>query len=106
MFGFPHFHRWGVAVPVGGSGALSDALAAYIKDNGGTIRVSSTIKAIKVASGEAKGVVLDGGEEIWHEGGGFQPECEAALPQMLKSEELPAGFRRRSGTSSTAPSPP
>jgi len=96
MFGFPHFHKWGVAVPVGGSGALSDALAAYIKDNGGTIRTSSTIKAIKVASGEAKGVVLDGGEEILATKAVVSNlNVKQLFLQMLKSEELPAGFPKK-----------
>lgn len=62
--GWPLFHTWGIAMPVGGSGALSEALAACIRDNGGTIRLSSPVKQVKVEGGAAKGVVLDSGEEI------------------------------------------
>lgn len=60
----PHAHRYGWAVPIGGSGVLSDALVRCITEHGGTIRTSSTIKNIKVVGGEARGVVLDTGEEI------------------------------------------
>jgi len=60
----PHAHRYGWAVPLGGSGMLSDALVQCITDHGGTIRTSSTIKGIKVEGGEARGVILDTGEEI------------------------------------------
>lgn len=59
------FAGGGVATfPQGGSGALSEALTACAKDNGATIMVSSPVKSIKVKGGEAKGVVLETGEEI------------------------------------------
>ncbi|MBM3167522.1 MAG: NAD(P)/FAD-dependent oxidoreductase [Chloroflexi bacterium] len=57
-------HLGGYGLAVGGSGALSNALANCIKDNGGTIRVSSPVKSIRAESGEASSVVLDNGEEI------------------------------------------
>jgi len=60
----PFFHKYGSGVPIGGSGVLSDLLAQCVEDNGGVIRTSSTARSIKVEGGEAKGVVLDTGEEI------------------------------------------
>lgn len=60
----PVVHRFGLQFPEGGSGALSEALARCIKANGGTIRTGATVKSIKVAGGQAKGVLLESGEEI------------------------------------------
>ncbi len=57
-------HQWGAALPQGGSGRLSEALEAYIKDNAGTIRVLNPVKSIKIEGDEAKGGVLESGEEI------------------------------------------
>jgi phytoene dehydrogenase-like protein len=54
----------GVVIPEGGSGALTQALTRYLDDAGVTIRTNSLVKAIKVESGEAKGVVVETGEEI------------------------------------------
>lgn len=64
MFFISSLHNWGYAIAEGGSGMLSNALAARIVDNGGTIKVSSSVKSIKVESGEARVVVLGSGEEI------------------------------------------
>jgi phytoene dehydrogenase-like protein len=98
IFGYALFHAWGWGLPEGGSGSLSNALAAFIRDNGGTIKVSSPVKAINVEGGEAKGVILDSGEEI---------EAKKAIvsnlnvkqlfQKLVKAEELPAGFLERVG---------
>jgi phytoene dehydrogenase-like protein len=96
MFGFPHFHRWGVAIPEGGSGALSDALAACIRDKGGTIMVSSPIKAIKVEAGEARGVILETGEEIRAKKAIVSSlNVKQLFLDMLKPEELPPNFQTK-----------
>ena len=60
----PLTHKYGTALPVGGSGALSDAMERMILANGGTIRCDSTVEKIKVVGGEAKSVILESGEEI------------------------------------------
>ena len=62
--GWPLFHTWGFAMPVGGSGALSETLAACIKDNGGTIKLNSAVEKVIVKNGTATGVILKNGEEI------------------------------------------
>lgn len=64
MFFVSSLHLGGYGLAVGGSGSLSNALAACIKDRGGNIRVSSPVKSIKVDSDQARGVILDSGEEI------------------------------------------
>lgn len=93
IFGFPMFHSWGMPVPEGGSGALSEALAACIRDNGGTIKVSSPVTAVKVETGEAKGVILESGEEIVAQKAVVSGvNVKQLFLQMLKPEEIPAGF--------------
>ncbi|MFC2018196.1 phytoene desaturase family protein [Chloroflexota bacterium] len=96
VLGFAHFHRWGGAFPEGGSGMLSEALAACIRDNGGAIRLSSPVKTIKVENGEAKGVILESGEEITAK--------KAVVPSlhvkqlfldMLRPDELPPDFQTK-----------
>lgn len=58
-------HRFpGTGMPVGGSGKLSEAMEAMLKDNGATIMLNSTVKEFIVSGGECKGVRLADGEEI------------------------------------------
>ncbi|MCL5735773.1 MAG: NAD(P)/FAD-dependent oxidoreductase [Actinobacteria bacterium] len=54
----------GVVIPEGGSGALTQALLRYLHDAGAGILTESPVKAIKIDSGDARGVVLGTGEEI------------------------------------------
>lgn len=87
-------HSRGYPLPVGGSGALSEALAACIRDNGGTIKLSSTVKSIKVEAGEARGVVLDTGEEIMASKAVVSNlNVKQLFLEMLKPEELPPNFQ-------------
>ena len=64
MFFASSLHTGGYGLVEGGSGGLSMALAACIRDNRGTIKTSSPVKSIKVTGGEAKSVILENGEEI------------------------------------------
>lgn len=95
-FGIPLIHRWGMAYPEGGSGMLSETLAACLKDKGGQIKLSSPIKAIKVEGGEAKGVILDNGEEILAEKAVISNlNAKQLFLEMLKPELLPEGFQEK-----------
>ncbi|SPD73772.1 Phytoene dehydrogenase (fragment) [uncultured Desulfobacterium sp.] len=60
----PLMHKYGGAIPVGGSGALSEAMGRCILHYGGTILTNSAVDKVIVRSGEAKGVILKSGEEI------------------------------------------
>ncbi|MFB0557000.1 MAG: phytoene desaturase family protein, partial [Dehalococcoidia bacterium] len=85
-----------IAIPEGGSGALSEALIACIRDNGGVIKISSPVKAIKIEAGEAKGVVLDTGEEIMATKAVVSSiNVKQLFLEMLKPDELPAGFQEK-----------
>ncbi len=87
-------HIWGMAIPVGGSGALTDALEACIRDSGGTIKVSSPVKSVKVEDGAVTGVVLESGEEILASRAVVSNvNVKQLFLEMVKGEELPAGFQ-------------
>jgi len=91
--GFPFFHAWGIGMPEGGSGVLSEALEACIKDNGGTIKVSTSVKTVKVEANEARGVVLDTGEEIMADKAIVSNlNVKQLFLDLIKPEELPDGF--------------
>lgn len=55
---------YGWATPVGGSGALPNALAAHITDHGGTIETSAWVRAYVVENGRCVGVRTDDGREF------------------------------------------
>lgn len=54
----------GTGMPVGGSGKLSEAMEAMLKDNGATIMLNTTVTDFIIEGGECKGVKLDNGEEL------------------------------------------
>jgi len=60
----PVLHMYGIAIPKGGSGALTDSLIRSIEDRGGEVRVNSKVKKFKVSGGKCTGVILESGEEI------------------------------------------
>lgn len=92
-FLFGSVHNWGLAYPVGGSGMLSEALAACIRDNRGTVRLSSPVKTIKVEGGEARGVILQSGEEVTARKAVISAlNVKQLFLEMLKPEELPPDF--------------
>lgn len=56
--------RFGWATPVGGSGALPQALAAHIEARGGTVRTGVPVERVLVEDGRACGVRTVAGE-VW-----------------------------------------
>jgi phytoene dehydrogenase-like protein len=55
---------YGIGVPVGGSGRLTDTLIASIRDNGGTVLSDTNVTAILVENGRAAGVRCSDGREF------------------------------------------
>ncbi|WP_437895471.1 phytoene desaturase family protein [Sorangium sp. So ce124] len=85
----PFVHRYGIGLPEGGSGALTDKLEACLKDLGATIRTQSGVKRITVAGGAAKGVVLESGEEIRARKAVVSAvHVQQLVLQMLRPEQL------------------
>ena len=86
-------HRFGVAFPEGGSGKLSESLERCIKDMGGTIKTSSPVKSIKIEKGEAKGVILESGEEIIATKAVVSTvNVKQLFSQMVGEKDLPSNF--------------
>ena len=89
----PLIHKYGGGLPVGGSGALTEALERCIEDNGATIKTSSPIKRFKVTSGECDGVILESGEEILARKGVFSNlNIKQMFPKMVDAGDLPPDF--------------
>src|SRR6059058_5115858 len=57
------FRSWGFAR--GGTGAISDAIADAAREAGAEIRTEAPIERIVLKSGQAKGVLLKNGDEIY-----------------------------------------
>jgi len=57
-------HKYGQGIPVGGSGKLSEALEASIRDNGGQLYTNSGVDQIIVEDGVASGARLQDGRVI------------------------------------------
>jgi phytoene dehydrogenase-like protein len=57
-------HLVGVGRPVGGSGALTDALAAYVAAHGGRIETGRRVERLLVEAGAVRGVRCADGTEI------------------------------------------
>ena len=96
MFFVSLMHSWGMAIPEGGSGKLTEALAAFVTDNGGTIKVSSPVKSIKVLGNKAKAVVLENGEEIEaNKAVVSNVNVKQLYLDLLKPDDLPSGFQNK-----------
>src|SRR5690554_6070921 len=54
---------YGIGVPIGGSGKLTDALIACIEDHGGEVRAETDVDKITVKNGRATGVHTKDGRE-------------------------------------------
>ena len=94
--GLALIQNWGLGLPVGGSGTLCEALASFIRDNGGTVVVSSPVKGVKVEGGEAKGVILANGAEIKARKAVVSNlNVKQLFLEMLKGDDLPDGFQKK-----------
>src|ERR1700722_5820342 len=81
--------------PLGGMGALSDALAKAARAAGATIRSSAAVARIIVREGRAQGVVLESGESISAAVVVSSCDPKTTFLGLLGSEHLDAGFVRR-----------
>ncbi|MGD0855364.1 MAG: NAD(P)/FAD-dependent oxidoreductase [Dehalococcoidia bacterium] len=96
MFFIPSLHIGGFGLPEGGSGSLSNALAACFKGYGGTIMVSSQVKSISVTSGEARSIILESGEEISATRAIVSNlNARQLFLDLLNPQLLPEGFREK-----------
>jgi phytoene dehydrogenase-like protein len=88
-------HRTNSARFQGGTGALTNALLAYLTEHGGTVRTSAKVEELLVSAGSVTGVRLDSGEEL--HAGSVMASCspKATLAQLLPHGVLPDHLQRR-----------
>jgi phytoene dehydrogenase-like protein len=82
--------RFGFGVPVGGSGALTAALIACIKDHGGDVIANAQVREVTASGGRATGVILDDGRSFTAKDaiiGAIHPHL---LPEMVPSMDATA----------------
>ena len=85
----------GPALPRGGVGSVTDALAAAARRAGAQIRVSCPVEAIVVSGGRASGVRLAGGEIIAADAVVSSADPKTTLLTLLGARHLEAEFAQR-----------
>src|SRR5580658_899992 len=85
-----HRGLWGFVR--GGMGAVSEAIAASARSQGAVIRTGAAVAKILVRDGRARGVVLEGGEEI--EGAVVASNLDPPVTflRLLEERDLPPDF--------------
>lgn len=88
-------HRTNSARFLGGTGALTDALHAYLKDHGTEVRTNARVTELLVDGGAVVGVQLDSGEQL--RAANVMASCspKATLAQLLPEGTLPDHLERR-----------
>jgi phytoene dehydrogenase-like protein len=84
-----------LALPRGGMGAVTAALAAAVRAAGAQIRCESPVREISVAAGRAVGVRLEDGEEIAAAGVVSNADPKTTLLRLLGARHLEAEFAQR-----------
>ena len=84
---------WGLAR--GGMGAISNAIAGALQENGGEIRTNAGVQKIQVDKGKAVGVVLENGDEIYARIVVSNLDAKRTFTQIMDEQDLPADVVRR-----------
>ncbi|MCA1581258.1 MAG: NAD(P)/FAD-dependent oxidoreductase [Acidobacteria bacterium] len=84
------FRSWGFAR--GGTGSISEAIAAAAREAGAEIRTEAPIAQIRVRAGRATGVVLESGEEIDAAVVSSSVDPRLTFLKMIGRKELPDDF--------------
>jgi phytoene dehydrogenase-like protein len=84
-----------LALPQGGLGALSEALAGAARSAGAEVRTSSAVERILVRDDQVAGVRLSSGEELAARTVVSSADPKSTFLGLLGAEHLDAGFVRR-----------
>jgi phytoene dehydrogenase-like protein len=84
------FRSWGLAR--GGTGAVSNAIAAAAREQGAQIRTEAPVARILTKNGRATGVVLENGDEIEASVVASSVDPNLTFFKFLDARELPAEF--------------
>ncbi len=83
-------HESGGKRPKGGSGMLTQAMAAMLRDNGGEIRAEAPVDKILISGKRAYGVKLASGEEIQARKIISNAHVQTTMLHMVGADQLPA----------------
>ncbi len=84
------FRSWGLVR--GGTGAISNAIADAAREAGAEIRTEAPVAKIIVTNGEARGVVLESGEEIQAKAVSSSVDPRLTFMTMAGPQHLPEDF--------------
>ena len=84
------FRSWGLSR--GGTGAISNAIADAAREAGAEIRTETPIAKIILKNGQAKGVVLVNGDEIYADVISSSVDPRLTFMKMVGEEHLPTDF--------------
>src|SRR5687767_5395488 len=84
------FRSWGLSR--GGTGAISNAIAEAAREAGAEIRMETPIAKILLRNGEAKGVVLENGDEFYADVISSSVDPRLTFMKMVGEEHLPEDF--------------
>ena len=84
---------WGLAR--GGMGAISDAIAGAVKENGGEIRTAAGVHKLLVENGKSVGVVLENGDEIRSRIVVSNLDAKRTFTRIVDKNDLPEGIYER-----------
>jgi phytoene dehydrogenase-like protein len=84
------FRSWGLSR--GGTGAISNSIADAAREAGVEIRTEASIARIILKNGQAKGVVLENGDEIYADTISSSVDPRLTFMKMVGEEHLPDDF--------------
>src|SRR4029079_18060629 len=84
------FRSWGLSR--GGTGGISNAIADAAREAGAEIRTEAAIEKIILQHGQARGVVLKNGDEIYARVVSSSVDPRLTFMKMVGEEHLPADF--------------
>ncbi len=84
---------WGLAR--GGMGAISNALASAMQAAGGELRTNAGVQQIMVKNGEACGVALESGEEIFANIVVSNLDAKRTFTKVMDKNDLPPGIYKK-----------
>src|SRR6476469_175093 len=84
------FRSWGLSR--GGTGAISNAIAEAAREAGAEIRTNAATEKILLKNGQAKGVVLKNGDEIFADVVSSSVDPRLTFLKMVGEEHLPDDF--------------
>jgi phytoene dehydrogenase-like protein len=84
------FRSWGFSR--GGTGAISNAIAAAAREAGAEIRTQAPVDQIVIKNGRACGVVLQNGDQIFASVVSSSVDPHLTFEKFIEPQELPADF--------------